>query len=215
MQIKKSRNSPNYSLMFRWTAGHSGITGNKEVDGEAKKATEGLMLDTKLLPPLLRKPLKVNKSALRQCKKESLKTRWKKEWSMLERTPRINALDPSLPSNKYLELINDDRLSHMDASRIFQMRTGHIPLNGYLKHFKRVDSTKCPACSHPKENIRHFLLECPSYTHERWALVKQCKKKSPKLEDILNDKDLIIPIANYIHATEHFEQGRTVLYRSA
>ena len=207
MQIKKSRNSPNYSLTFRWTAGHSGITGNEEVDGEAKKATEGLTSDTKLLPPLLRKPLKMNKLALRQRKKESLKTRWKKEWSVSERAPRINALDPSLPSNKYLELINDDRLSCMDASRIFQMRTGHIPLNGYLKRFKRVDSAKCPACGHPKENVRHFLLECPSYAHERWALVKQCKKKSPKLEDILNDKDLIVPIANYIHATGRFEQG--------
>ncbi len=29
-QIKKSRNYPNYSLTFRWTAGHSGITGNEE-----------------------------------------------------------------------------------------------------------------------------------------------------------------------------------------
>ena len=77
--IKKQRNSTRYSLTFRWTAGHVGIKGNEEVDGEAKKATEGFTSDKKVLPPLLRKALKNNKSALRQNKKENLKNCWQQE----------------------------------------------------------------------------------------------------------------------------------------
>ena len=64
--IKKQRNSNNYSLTFRWTAGHVGIKGNEEVDSEAKKTAKGLSSDKKDLPTLLRKPLKHNKVALRQ-----------------------------------------------------------------------------------------------------------------------------------------------------
>jgi ribonuclease HI len=52
-RIKKSRNSNNYSLKFRWTVGHVGIEGNKGVDAEAKKVSEGETSDRKDLPLLL------------------------------------------------------------------------------------------------------------------------------------------------------------------
>lgn len=41
VHIKKTKNSANYSLKFRWMTGHIGIEGNKEVNTEAKKAAEG------------------------------------------------------------------------------------------------------------------------------------------------------------------------------
>lgn len=40
-RIKKAKKSANYSLKFRWMAGHVGIEGNEEADTEAKKAAEG------------------------------------------------------------------------------------------------------------------------------------------------------------------------------
>jgi ribonuclease HI len=52
LQIK-GKHSTKYSLTLQWTAGHVGIPGNKEADMEARKAAEGLTLDTKLLPPML------------------------------------------------------------------------------------------------------------------------------------------------------------------
>ena len=69
-QIKKSRKSPSYSLKFRWMVGHTSIAGNKEVDKEAKKAVEGMTSCKSSLPPLLRKKIKNNKSALKQHKRE-------------------------------------------------------------------------------------------------------------------------------------------------
>ena len=117
--IKKQRKSDNYSLTFRWMAGHVGIKGNEEVDGEAKKAAEGLSSNKKDLPPLLRKPLKHNKVALRQQRRAVLKGRWKKEWEASTRVNKYKALDLTSPSDKFLKLISDDKLSRKDVSRIF------------------------------------------------------------------------------------------------
>lgn len=150
-RIKKTRNSKKYTLKFRWAVGHVGIKENEEAGGEAKKAADDHASDVKVLPPLL--PLKHNKSALRQNRKELLKNRWKKEWDASTRAGKYHNIDSTPPSNKYLKLISDNRLSRADASRIFQLRTGHIPLNAYLERFKLVDSAKCPACGHPKENV--------------------------------------------------------------
>ena len=155
---------------------------------------------------LLWQPLKSNRSALRQHKKGKLKTRWKIEWEATTRADKYKDLDLSLPSNKFLKLISDNELSRLDTSRIFQLRSGHILLNGYLERFKRVDNARCPACGHPYEDVKHYLLDCPAYKHERWNLFKQCKAKRPKLKDLLNNSDLMIPLANYIQCTERFKQ---------
>lgn len=207
-RIKKTRDSPRYSLTIRWTAVHAGIAGNEEVDGEAKKAAEGLTTEAKLLPPFLRRPLKLNGSALRQQKKSELKKRWKREWNASTRASKYKNIDPSFPSNKYMKLISDDRLSRADISRISQLITGHIPLNAYLERIRRVDSARCPACGHPKENVQHYILECPSYRHERWAMLKHCEGRDPKIQDILNNSKKVVPLANYIQATGLFEQGK-------
>ena len=204
-RIKKQRNSSKYSLTVRWTAGHVGIEGNEEVDGEAKKAAEGCTSVKKALPPLLRKALKNNKSALRQSRKEKLKKRWQQEWDASDRAAKYNSLGFSSPSNSFIKLISDDNLSRNDASRIFQLRAGHVPLNGYLERFKRTDSARCPACGHPRENVQHFLMDCPAYKHERWTLYRQSKIREPTLKALLNKEESAIPLAKYIRATGRFE----------
>ena len=208
-RIKKQRNSSKYSLTVRWTAGHVGIEGNDEVDGEAKKAVEGHTSDKKALPPLLHKALKNNKAALRQSRKEKLKKRWQQEWDASDCAAKYNSIGFSSPSNNFITLISDDNLSRKDASRIFQLRAGHVPLNGYLECFKRMDSAQCPTCSHPRENVQHFLMDCPTYKHERWKLYRQSKIREPSLKALLNKEELVIPLANYLRATGRFEtQGQ-------
>ena len=176
------------------------------MDGEAKNAAEGHSSDKKELPPLLRKPLKHNKAALRQERNDVLIKRWTKEWEASTRASRYKALDLTKPSNKFIKLISNDRLSRLDASRIFQLRTGHVPLNAYLERFKRADSANCPACGHPKENAQHYIFDCPAYKHERWALLNHCKAREPKMKDLLNSADMAIPLANYIQATGRFDK---------
>ena len=119
-------------------------------------------------------------------KKGRLKARWKSEWDASARAEKFKPLNLISPSNKYIKLISADRLSRNDTSCIFQLRTGHVPLNAYLERIKKAEKPNCPACSHTRENVQHFLFNCPSYGYERWALLKQCKQQELKSRDILN-----------------------------
>ena len=179
------------------------------MDKEAKLASEGLTSDKKALSMLLRKPLKQNKAALRQERKGKLKARWKREWDASARAEKFKSLDLTSLSNKFVKLISNDRLSRIDASQIFQLKTGHFPLNVYLERIKRVEKANCPACGHPRETVQHFIFDCPSYSYERWALLKKTNKREPKLKDILNCEDMVLPLANYIQATGRFDSEGT------
>jgi hypothetical protein len=187
--------------------GHTGIKGNEQADVEAKKAVEGTTLDRKNLLPLLRKKIKSNTTALKQHKREQLKKRWAQEWTVSPRFNKFKTLDASFLLSKFNKLTSNSRLSRIDASCICQLRTGHVPLNTYLEKVKRVNNAKCPACSHPKEDTKHYLQDCPKYMHKRWALYQSCKAKQPKLKDLLNEEAMMVPLANYIQVTGRFEEG--------
>ena len=82
-----------------------------------------------------------------------------------------------------------------------------MPLNAFLERIKHVDSARCPACGHAREDAKHFMLECPAYAHERWALLRNCKSKQPTMKDLLSEAKMMVPVANYIQATGRFEEG--------
>ncbi|KIK81533.1 hypothetical protein PAXRUDRAFT_44789, partial [Paxillus rubicundulus Ve08.2h10] len=49
------------------------------------------------------------------------------------------------------------------AAIIFQLQTGHVPLNKHLHRIAHAESPKCPGCHTRDETILHYLLECPAY----------------------------------------------------
>ena len=88
-----------------------------------------------------------------------------------------------------------------------QLAISHVPLNAYLHKFKLVDKPQCPACGADNEDVEHFLLKCPAYAHERWALSQSTKKKQLlTMESLFGDRDLTIPLANFVEATLRFNQ---------
>lgn len=205
-QLKTRKNNSRFKLTFRWSAGHVGIEGNEEADGEAKRAAEGESSDPRDLPPYLRKPLGHSISALRQAHNDKLKHKWAATWASSPRYRRFHYQDVLTPySQKSLKYISDSGTSREMASRIFQLRVGHAPLNLYLHKFKKVDSPRCPACGHPKETVEHFLVYCPKYAHERWPIRNRFGGRMPKLSKLLTSPKLLPPIANFIKATQRFE----------
>src|SRR6266404_4473320 len=150
--------------------------------------------------------LKHNKSAVKQSHKLKLKNKWRNEWSKSPRAQRLKQSDPSIPSPKFLKLISDPKISRKGASWLFQMRTGHFPTNAYLYRFKRVDSARCPACGHHDENTQHFLLDCPTYSHERWPLIAGKSHKDREFSKLIGNTKNAIPLFNYIQAIGRFVQ---------
>ena len=147
--------------------GHSRIEGNEAADKEAKAAAEGKTSDAAQLLRMLKKPRKISRSAACQQINKQVKEEWVKTWKTSPRYDKMKHLDPSLPSRKFVELISNLDIHREYASKIFQLRSVHIPLNAYLHCFKILESAQCPACGAPKETPQHFVVECPSYAHER------------------------------------------------
>ena len=113
-----------------------------------------------------------------------------------------------MPSPRFLKRISNPSLSRKLVSLIAQLATSHVPLNAYLYKFKLVDKPQCPACGGSKEDVDHFLLKCPAYAHERWALAQSAKKKKKLLtiETLFSNQELTIPLANFVKATHRFSQ---------
>ena len=204
-QLLDSRGNRKFGLTFRWSAGHVGIQGNEDADKAAKEAAEGESSDKKDLPPCLKKEIGYSLTALRQSRNEKLKIRWTNLWAKSPRFKRLRFNDLLTPhSQKYLKYISNGKISRKAASAIFQLRVGHAPLNEYLHRFKKVDSPRCPACGHPKETAEHFLIQCPSYAHERWPILNQSRGRIPQMIKLLSSPKLLGPLANFIEATERF-----------
>jgi hypothetical protein len=130
--LLKSRSKPKFGLTLRWTAGHCRIPGNEKADREAKRAAGGIALDAKTLPPYLRKPLLINPAAAKRKFNDDLIKKWKSDWPRTTRGKKTKKIDESTPSAKFLKTTSKDKLSREAASRISQLRLGHIPLNSYL-----------------------------------------------------------------------------------
>ena len=105
---------------------------------------------------------------------------------------------------KFVKLTSDPDISRKGASWLFQLRTGHFPLNAYLFRFKRSVNAHCPACSHPNETPQHFLLDCPAYTHERWPLTAGKSQKKREYASLVGNSKNAIPIIDFIQATRRF-----------
>jgi ribonuclease HI len=208
-RVKSRRKGSSYELTVRWTTGHSGIKGNEEADKAAKSAADGFSSTPSSIPVYIRKKIKKSTSALKQDRKKKAKEAWTSEWNTSERYKRFKAPDIVSPSSKkFLDLISDHRLPKHIASLIFQLRVGHAPLNGYLHRFGKIESARCPACGEARETTEHFILRCPKYAHERWALLRHVRDNTPRLEHIMANPKLIIPLMNYIDATERFKTQR-------
>ena len=91
---------------------------------------------------------------------------------------------------------------------MFQLRTGHIPLNAYLFQFKKKENPKCPACGARKETPQHFLLECPAYAYERRKLGPKKGEMERKFAEIISSGRSIVALAHYMKATGRFAEEK-------
>jgi hypothetical protein len=130
---------------------------------------------------------------------------WTKEWQASIRHRCFMAKDTIPPSSqKFLTLTSNHSLACNSASLIFQLCTGHAPLNSYLHQFQKADSAQCPACGDPCEMAEHFLLNCPKYAYECWPLIEKLNRTRPSLIDMLSNQKTILSLINFIDTTGRF-----------
>jgi len=198
-------------MTLRWIAGHSGAPGNEAVDVEAKRAATGESSLDEHLPDFLRnKILPRSISAIRQEFAAETQKEWKKRWEESKRYEHMHRIDPKLPSKSFLKLIKD--FPKAVSSLLIQLRTGHIGLNKHLHRINKKDSPDCDECDGTPETVFHFIMECPKYNHQRHILRRTLRREANDLAYLLNNKNAIVPLVNYINSTNRLKTSFGVIY---
>jgi ribonuclease HI len=192
------------NLQIHWTPGHGNFPPNERADELAKQAASGTSSPNDQLPLFLRnKTLPISLTAIRFTNLLSIRKTWKKRWKHSPRFPLINSLDKSLPSNRFLKLV--EKLNRQHSAIIAQLRTGHSPLNQHLFRIHRSETPSCPHClGLTVETVRHYLLQCPHYQHERHTLRRKLKRAADSISYLLSNPAATKPLLNFIRATKRF-----------
>ena len=131
-------------------------------------------------------------------------------WSHSPRKDRFVLTDPDFPFNKFRTRLF--KLARNQASLIMQIRTGHIPLNFYLRRIGKIDSDKCLKCdghpdnTQPKESINHFIFECQEYHEARQSLVAKVGRSRFTMSKIMKNSDHMKALVTYINRTKRFTE---------
>ncbi|KAJ3980912.1 hypothetical protein F5890DRAFT_1388492, partial [Lentinula detonsa] len=95
------------------------------------------------------------------------------------------------------------------TSILFQLRSGHAPLNHHLHRLKKVGSPNCPHCDltgrQTKETVKHLLLECPAYQRERFHLRRKIGQAARSLQQLLSEEKIIPHTLRFIRDTKRFQ----------
>jgi hypothetical protein len=120
------------------------------------------------------------------------------------RFPLLRKIDQSAPSKHFMKL--SEGLPRRHSSLLFQLRTGHTPLNKYLHRIAKVPSPTCQKCHLREESVHHFLIVCPAYARQRHELQNEIAPRASHLKNLLNDRKCIKPLFRFIANTRRLEQ---------
>ena len=196
-------------LTIRWISAHSKVKGNEEADRVAKNAAEGRSSARVDLPQILRSPLPMSASALKQDYMQELKSTWADMWETSPRKQRVDRFGDEFPFTALLKRLSS--LTRSQSSQILQIRCGHFPLNSYLHKIKKVESDRCLACfdrddegrPYP-ETVNHFIFDCTAHTAARDELIHKIGRDRFRLADILSNTVRIKALTTYINRTGRF-----------
>ena len=194
---------------LKWVAVHEGVTANERVNEEVKRAAQGESSLLEDLPPILRKRLPYSASAVKQEFAEMQKVRWKEPWRDSPHYARFQHIDTDFPFNKFQRI--SDKLSRSQASLLMQLRTGHLPLNSYLYHIKKLATSCCESCwgiarLTIKETVIHYLFKCQVYAAECYDMDRALGHQSQDLQGILGSLDGIKELLKFIGRMARFKK---------
>ena len=95
------------------------------------------------------------------------------------------------------------------ASLLMQIRTGHFPINAYLKRFHRSESAKCDRCDKEADKtVEHFLFTCKAHQDQRRDILKLSTPPPPDtcLSRWMDTKMEMAKLIEFTVATERFNQ---------
>ncbi|KAE9383953.1 hypothetical protein BT96DRAFT_770724, partial [Gymnopus androsaceus JB14] len=87
---------------------------------------------------------------------------------------------------------------------LVHLRTGHCYLYTHLHRIGKINLPDCPACKREPETVHHYLLQCPAHRGARARLRAEIGAKNMFMEKLLNDRDSLKPLFQFINNTGRF-----------
>ena len=190
----------NVDLLVKWTPGHINIEGNEEADREARKAVQEGSSPLQKLPAPLRKSLPCSKSAVQQVFHEKLKKAAISIWTKSPHYHCMRQIDHSYPSNMFTKQTTNMIRKH--TSILFQLQTGHAPLNKHLHHIQRAESPICPCCNQHSESVFHFLMRCLAHNNARHEMITAVGRDAREVSKLLSSITLFPHLFKFIGRSE-------------
>jgi ribonuclease HI len=192
-------------ISFTWVAAHKNSTGNERADKLAREAAEYDSSPIDRIPAFLRCQLPNQHHGCQEDNQQRHQKTSKTWWTSSPRFAKTKTVDPSLPSDNFIEISNP--LNRRQTSLLTQLRTGHVPLNGHLHKLQRSPSPNCPqaSCAGATEDTHHLLFSCPRYTHARHHLRRSIGKSEFTISSLLSKKKIITHTLTYLNAIGRFK----------
>lgn len=186
----------NVPIRFYWTPGQEGIELNDKADEKARQAAENTI--GRLLT-------KTSLSKLTQVTWELFHLRT----DNFETGRKTRRKQPKRVADALAQLQKGE------AAAIFQLRSGHTPLNDYLKRSNHHATGKCNCCRIP-ETVAHFVLHCPQFKQQRRKFRVAFKEEEVKvnlysLPALLNTTKVYLLLAKFVLTTGRFKFLKTYL----
>ncbi|KAG2051280.1 hypothetical protein BDR06DRAFT_890015, partial [Suillus hirtellus] len=124
-------------------------------------------------------------------------------WEKSPRYARTRTIDPSIPSEKYIKLV-DGFQKHI-SNLYIQLHIRYVPLNHHLYRINRSDTPDCSICHGTKETIRRYIFDCPQYRQEHHLLVNALRRDATSISYILASEKVIPHLSRFINSTGRFK----------
>ncbi|KAE9402821.1 hypothetical protein BT96DRAFT_936887 [Gymnopus androsaceus JB14] len=199
------RHHPNLVITVGWVPGHEGVEGNEAADEEAKEAAAHGSSPKQLLPHTFRKSLPMSSSAARKTFAKHLN---KTRDDMFCQSPRFTRFqkaakgEATTVARKFQTITKGLAKPHISV--LVHLRTGHCYLYAHLHRIGKIDTPDCPACKREPETVYHFLLQCPAHRRARARLRAEVGSRNMNTEKLLNSKDSLRPLFQFINDTGRF-----------
>jgi ribonuclease HI len=152
-------------VYFQWIPAHKDIPGNERADKLAKRGAA-----------MTQPPISVSLQTVKQILRNNYKQEWLNKWAT-SKTGR--SLFTHQPNHNPQDCIQQVKRSNQ--SLIFQLRTGHTPVNHHLNRLNPMREPCCRHCNHPSETVEHLLFVC----HKLKALRQKLLPCNPTYENTL------------------------------